>query len=155
MSEGLWERRFGRDPEILSKTILLNGEPHVVIGILGDSPGLRELGIYSDVYLPFQIDPDTADEGNYFKEDVMDVLHYGEESVSVGFEEISSKDSLVIFSARRSFCRSDFPGQSFTTTCGILPLLDADSIVEIQSHFVSSKTFRAIDRAVLAVGQPE
>lgn len=67
MSEGLWARRFGRDPEILSKTILLNGESHVVIGILGDSPGLRELGIYSDVYLPFQIDPDTADEGNYFK----------------------------------------------------------------------------------------
>jgi hypothetical protein len=42
MSKGLWERRFGRDPEILSKTILLNGESHVVIGILGDSPGLRD-----------------------------------------------------------------------------------------------------------------
>src|SRR5438874_8927286 len=28
--------------------------------------------------------------------------------------------SLAIFSATRAFCRSDFPGQSFTMTCGMV-----------------------------------
>jgi predicted permease len=67
ISQNLWTRRFASDPQILGKTISLNGEPYSVIGILEDSPGLREFGPPSDVYVPFQIDPNTRDEANYFK----------------------------------------------------------------------------------------
>jgi putative ABC transport system permease protein len=35
LSQGLWQRRFGADPEILNKTITLNGNPHVVVGVMG------------------------------------------------------------------------------------------------------------------------
>ena len=65
ISRNLWERRFARDPEILGKTLLLNGEPYVIIGILGESAGLQRLGFASDIYVPLQIDPNTDDEGNY------------------------------------------------------------------------------------------
>jgi predicted permease len=65
ISRNLWERRFARDPEILGKTLLLNGEPYVIIGILGESAGLQRLGFASDIYMPLQIDPNTDDEGNY------------------------------------------------------------------------------------------
>ena len=34
LSHALWERRFGADPAILERDILLDGEPHAVIGIL-------------------------------------------------------------------------------------------------------------------------
>jgi putative ABC transport system permease protein len=34
LSHALWERRFGADPAILDRDILLDGEPHAVIGIL-------------------------------------------------------------------------------------------------------------------------
>jgi putative ABC transport system permease protein len=34
LSHVLWESRFGSDPAILGRTILLNGEPHTVVGIL-------------------------------------------------------------------------------------------------------------------------
>ena len=34
LSHVLWESRFGSDPAMLGRTILLNGEPHTVIGIL-------------------------------------------------------------------------------------------------------------------------
>jgi hypothetical protein len=43
----------------------LNGEPYDVIGIVRDSPSLRRFGFDSDVYVPLQIDPSTADEANY------------------------------------------------------------------------------------------
>jgi putative ABC transport system permease protein len=67
ISQNLWTRQFASDPQILGGTISLNGEPYSVIGILEDSPGLREFGPPSDVYVPFQFDPNTRDEGNYFK----------------------------------------------------------------------------------------
>ncbi len=62
---GLWQRRFAGDPGIVGRGITLNGSPHDVIGILG--PGFRtELDSPPDVWLPFQIDPDSADHAQYF-----------------------------------------------------------------------------------------
>ncbi|RPI25443.1 MAG: ABC transporter permease [Acidobacteria bacterium] len=34
MSNALWQRRFGSDPKIVGKSILLDGTPHTVIGVL-------------------------------------------------------------------------------------------------------------------------
>ncbi len=34
LSDGLWQRRFGRDPQILGKTITLNEIAHTVIGVM-------------------------------------------------------------------------------------------------------------------------
>ena len=34
LSHALWERRFGADPSLLGRNILLNGEAHTVIGVL-------------------------------------------------------------------------------------------------------------------------
>jgi putative ABC transport system permease protein len=67
ISQTLWTRRFASNPQILGKAISLNGEPYSVIGILTDNSGLREFGPPPDVYVPFQFDPNTRDEGNYFK----------------------------------------------------------------------------------------
>src|SRR4051812_43952545 len=33
ISEGLWQRRFGKDPVIIGKPILLGGDPYTVIGV--------------------------------------------------------------------------------------------------------------------------
>jgi putative ABC transport system permease protein len=67
ISEGLWKRRFASDPHVLGKEILLSGEPYTVIGIVAASPGLLEMGeAHSDVYVPFQIDPNTNDQGQNF-----------------------------------------------------------------------------------------
>ena len=34
LSENLWQRRFGRDPGIIGQTIMLNGEPYTIIGVM-------------------------------------------------------------------------------------------------------------------------
>src|SRR5829696_593681 len=39
LSDGLWERRFGRDPAIVGKTLMLNEIAHTVIGVMG--PGFK------------------------------------------------------------------------------------------------------------------
>jgi predicted permease len=35
LSHSFWERRFGSDPAIIEKSIVLNGRPHTVVGVLG------------------------------------------------------------------------------------------------------------------------
>jgi predicted permease len=67
MSQGLWERRFGGDPQSLGKTISLGGDPYVVIGIVGAGFDFREFGPQPDVWVPFQLDPNTTDQGHYFQ----------------------------------------------------------------------------------------
>ncbi len=67
LSYGLWTRLFAQDPEIIGKTISLSSSPHVVIGILEASFEHEEFGQPPEVYIPFQLDPRTSDQGHYFR----------------------------------------------------------------------------------------
>jgi predicted permease len=64
LSNGLWQRRFGSDPNIGGKALTLGGEAYTVIGVLDrrftfDTP--------ADLYLPFQADPNSTNQGHYFR----------------------------------------------------------------------------------------
>ena len=37
LTDGMWARRYGRDPKVLGKTITINGQPYEVVGILPQS----------------------------------------------------------------------------------------------------------------------
>jgi predicted permease len=67
ISEGLWRRRFAADPNVLGRAVQLGGDPHSIIGVVGASFDFREFGRQPDVFVPFQIDPNTADQGHYFQ----------------------------------------------------------------------------------------
>jgi putative ABC transport system permease protein len=67
VSQGFWTRRFAGNEQILGKTILLSGEPYTIIGIVAENQNSLEFGPPTDVYIPFQIDPNTTDQGHYFQ----------------------------------------------------------------------------------------
>jgi putative ABC transport system permease protein len=65
LSYGFWQRRFGSDRNVIGKTMNLSGAPHEIIGVMG--PALKiEIDEPPDVYVPFQLDPNSADQGHYF-----------------------------------------------------------------------------------------
>jgi len=64
LSEGLWQRRYGSDPAIAGKTIELGGEPYTVIGVVAHSFAIAPP---PDLYLPFQADPNSTNQGHYFQ----------------------------------------------------------------------------------------
>jgi len=77
LSDGFWRRRFGADRTLVGKSILLGGEPYVVIGIVCDiepihsawnaqGPSLRT-DTPADVWLPVQADPNSADQGGNYR----------------------------------------------------------------------------------------
>lgn len=55
ISDGFWRRRFGAAPDVLGRTLNLNGEKHTVIGVL--APGSEPPGQYGsrpgDIWAPF------------------------------------------------------------------------------------------------------
>jgi predicted permease len=64
LSEGLWQRRYGSDPAIVGKTLSLGGEPYTVIGVVAHSFAIAPP---PDLYLPFQADPNSTNQGHYFQ----------------------------------------------------------------------------------------
>jgi len=64
LSNGLWQRRFGSDPNTVGKTLTLGGEAYTVIGVL--APGFT-FDPQPDVYLPFQADPNSTNQGHFFQ----------------------------------------------------------------------------------------
>ncbi|HKO17050.1 MAG TPA: ABC transporter permease [Gemmatimonadaceae bacterium] len=66
LSHGWWSRRFGSDPKIVGKTISLSGDPYVVIGVIAPGFDPSEFGDSPDVWTPFQLDPNSNDQGHYF-----------------------------------------------------------------------------------------
>jgi putative ABC transport system permease protein len=62
MTNGLWVRRFGGDPAIVGRAIVLDGEPYTVIGVLRAS--FRSYPP-ADLYLPLQADPATTNQGHF------------------------------------------------------------------------------------------
>ena len=73
-----WQRHFGGDPQVIGRLMTLGGERYEIIGVL--DPNLKngqiaersslsgdiEIDTPPDVYLPFQLDPNSASHGHYF-----------------------------------------------------------------------------------------
>ena len=56
ISRALWERRFGSDPAILGKTLILNGRPYTIVGVASESfRGLR-LGSPQEFWVPMMME---------------------------------------------------------------------------------------------------
>jgi putative ABC transport system permease protein len=66
ISKSLWQSRFNSDPSVIGKSISLGGEPYTIVGVLGDFD-FREFGPTPQVWVLFQFDPNSVDQGHYFQ----------------------------------------------------------------------------------------
>jgi len=65
LSEGLWRRRFGGDAAAVGATLVLDGEPHTVVGVL---PARSRFPLYGEapgVYLPLRPSA-SSNRGNHY-----------------------------------------------------------------------------------------
>ncbi len=63
LSYGLWKSRYGADPKAVGTTIQLDGQPYLIVGVIGrgfvtDTP--------ADLWVPFQFDLNSQDMAHYF-----------------------------------------------------------------------------------------
>lgn len=107
ISQQFWERRFASDPGIVGKKIVLGGEPHEITGVVDESFDFRDLGRAPDVFVPFQLDPNSVDQGHYFA-----VAARLVDGVSVERAQAQMKASGEAFRAK--YPNAIRPDQSFT-----------------------------------------
>ena len=55
ISQGLWQRRFAGDPNIVGRQLLLNGNTFTVIGVLPAGFDGLQLGVVRDLYVPMMM----------------------------------------------------------------------------------------------------
>ena len=112
ISDSLWKRRYGADPDLVGKSIELGGEPHTVVGII--SPSFR-FDPSPDVWLPFQFDLATNDQAHYF-------TAAGRLKPGVTLEQAKAQLKLTAEEFRRKFPAGDLgPQDGFS----VQPLQDA------------------------------
>jgi putative ABC transport system permease protein len=64
LSYGLWQRKFGGNPNVIGQALPLGNEPYTIVGVLGK-------GFVSDpeadIFVPFQLDPNSTNQGHFFR----------------------------------------------------------------------------------------
>jgi putative ABC transport system permease protein len=68
ISDGFWKRRFGGDPEIVGKSVVLGGQPSVVIGVLAPEFVHPDpaLDAQPDVFALLDPDPEVSGRGGRY-----------------------------------------------------------------------------------------
>lgn len=105
ISNGLWKSRFGSDPNILNKTINLDGTAHSVVGVMAPlySPDLP-LG---DLCLPMQADPNTDNQGN-------DLIAAARLKPGVSVAQAAAATRVIGEEFRKKYPNTMGPKQAFT-----------------------------------------
>ena len=78
LAYAFWQQHFAGDPDVIGRGMTLSGERHEIVGVVGSN--LRNGQIAEtisgggdviiaeppDVYIPFQLDPNSVEHGHYF-----------------------------------------------------------------------------------------
>jgi predicted permease len=67
LSKGFWQTRMNADPAVIGKALSISGTPFTVIGVLGEFAIEDVFGETPQIWVPFQLDPNTSDQGHYFR----------------------------------------------------------------------------------------
>jgi putative ABC transport system permease protein len=64
LSYGLWQRKFGGNPNVIGSSLSLGNEPYTIIGVLG-----REFRTdpEAELWVPFQFQPNSTNQGHFFQ----------------------------------------------------------------------------------------
>ncbi len=106
LSTRLWSSRFNNDPGVVGKTISLSGEPYTIVGVLGEFH-FEDFGPPPQVWVPFQLDPGTKDQGHYFQA-------AGRLKPGVTLEQAKSKLQFSAAEYQRKFPNALQPNAGFT-----------------------------------------
>ena len=100
LSYGLWQRRFGGNQKVIGQALSLGGEPYTIVGVLGRDFVTDPA---SDIWIPFQFEPNSTNQGHFFMAAAM--LKPG-----VTVAQANSQMKLAYAEFRRQFPTADPKG---------------------------------------------
>ncbi len=65
LSHGLWRRRYGQDPQLVGRTLMLDGSSYTVVGVM--PPEFRFPNGQVDIWAPLDLTPDASSRNPWLK----------------------------------------------------------------------------------------
>ena len=116
LSHGLWERRFGGDPEIVDRQIQANGKTYTVIGVM---PAGFDFPEESEMWAPLSFLPDDLGPNNRGSHG-LEVI--GRIKPGVGFSE--ARADLELVGSEMTQQHKEYPYAKYNFTLIVMPLLE-------------------------------
>ncbi len=125
LTDGMWARRFGRDPHLIGKSITINGQPYEIVGILPQSFSLSQEVLpllygteQADIFLPLPLAPAAASQVR----DHEDYNIVGKFKPGVSLPQAQAEMDTITAGLRRQFPENYPPNGGLTFS--IVPLLE-------------------------------
>ncbi|HXJ88072.1 MAG TPA: ABC transporter permease [Candidatus Binatia bacterium] len=124
LTDGMWARHFGRDPRIIGKSIIINGQIYEVVGILPQSFSLPQEVLpllygteQADIFLPLPLAPAAAQVRDHEDYNLIGKLRPG-----VSLQQAQAEMDTITARLRRDFPENYPPNGGLTFS--IVPLLE-------------------------------
>src|SRR5215469_16538621 len=125
LTDGMWARRFGRDPHVIGKSIIVNGQEYAVAGILTQNFSLPQEVLplldgteQAEIFLPLPLAPTAASQVR----DHEDYNIIGKLKPGVSVQQAQAEMDAITAGLRREFPENYPPNGGLTFS--ILPLLE-------------------------------
>src|SRR5215467_7247686 len=125
LTDGMWARRFGRDPRVLGTSVIINGQTYEVVGVLPQSFSLPQEVVplldgtqQADLFLPLPLAPTAASQVR----DHEDYNIVGKLKPSVSLQQAQAEMDTITARLRREFPENYPPNGGLTFS--IVPLLE-------------------------------
>jgi putative ABC transport system permease protein len=166
LSYGLWKSRFGGNSNIVGSTIQLDGQPYLVVGVIGrsfvtDAP--------ADLWVPFQFDLTSQDLAHYFRvaarlkpgitlpqANAQLKLAVDEYRRTYGSNSLSSQDGFGVVSLEESIIGDTrFPLLVLLGAVGFVLLIACANVANLLLARASARKREFATRAALGAGRSQ
>jgi predicted permease len=124
LTDGMWARRFGRDPHVIGKSIIINGQTYEVVGILPQSFSLPQEVVplldgteQAEIFLPMPLAAAASQVRDHEDYNIIGKLKPG-----VSLSQAQAEMDIITARLRREFPESYPPNGGLTFS--IVPLLE-------------------------------
>ena len=116
VSYGYWQRRLGADTDVIGSSLVVDGRPHTIIGVLPS--GLNFLDHEAELFLPFRIDSSNLVIGNFSYHSIARL----EDGVSV--EQAAQELERLMFAAVDRYSLPEGMTLEMVREAGFAPILE-------------------------------